>query len=133
MLSEDYLKRIRAYQKVATDIRKDCSEASRSKDSLDKETVDTFDHLILLDERGWQPSSQEWAGYLSRLKDDPAIKTVGIAVGGAYGFTENDRGKASKLVSLSSLVFPNEIAWLLLTEQLYRGFSILAGANYHHE
>ena len=50
--------------------------------------------------------------------------------GGAEGFPEGLRKKATAKLSLASLTMPHELARVVLAEQIYRGFVILAGHPY---
>ena len=59
-------------------------------------------------------------------------KNLSIVVGGAYGINDELRSKANFVWSLSKLVFPHEIAWLLVSEQLYRAGQINKNSGYHH-
>lgn len=133
-LCDDYLKRIRPYIKVETIILKDQDGPKSQRNSSILETLEqSGSHKVfILDERGKQFSSEGFAEFFKKQKDNPSTKTVSLVVGGAYGFSEQVRKQADGLISFSNMVFPNEIAWLILAEQTYRGFSILAGSNYHH-
>lgn len=90
-------------------------------------------YTILLDEKGKQATSKELAQELKRLQEDPAIKTVTFLVGGPFGFAPEALAQANKRLSLSNATLPSDLAWVLLAEQIYRGFSILKGMPYHHE
>ena len=89
------------------------------------------DYVIIADERGKNISSPEFAQKL----DDQFIhsKNIIILIGGAYGFSENTRQNADFVWSFSNLVFPHQIARLIVAEQIYRASQILAGSPYHHE
>ncbi len=89
------------------------------------------DYVIIADERGQNISSPEFAAKL-----DQAFlhsKNIIIIIGGAYGFSENIRNKANFLWSFSKLVFPHQIARLIVAEQIYRANQILNNTSYHHE
>lgn len=90
-------------------------------------------YTIVLDEKGKQSTSKEFAQQLKRLQEDPAIKTVVFLVGGPFGFTPEALAQANKRISFSNATLPSDLAWVLLVEQIYRGFSILKGMPYHHE
>lgn len=133
-LCSDFIKRLRPYIKVETLTLKDSDGAKGERNGSILETLgqDGSHKVFLLDERGQKYSSEKFAAFYKKLKDNPSVKTVSLVVGGAFGFTEEMRKGADGLISFSDMVFPNEIAWLILTEQTYRGFSILAGSSYHH-
>lgn len=86
--------------------------------------------IFLLDERGKNPSSEEFAAQLGALRDQ-GIQRFVFLVGGAYGFSDEMR-KTYPLISLSKMTFPHDMARLMLAEQVYRALHILAGGKYHH-
>jgi 23S rRNA (pseudouridine1915-N3)-methyltransferase len=88
-------------------------------------------HLILLDERGKLLTSPEWASNFQQLMNS-STKTAVLLIGGAYGVSEAVRKRANQVWSLSKLVFPHQLVRLIVTEQVYRAFSILNNSPYHH-
>ena len=84
----------------------------------------------MLDERGITMTSPQLAQLLQKI-DNNAMGRACFIIGGAYGLDEAVRQRAWKLVSLSSMTFPHELARVLLLEQLYRGFKICHGQTYH--
>jgi 23S rRNA (pseudouridine1915-N3)-methyltransferase len=90
------------------------------------------DYLLLLDERGREMRSVEWAEYLGRLFCQ-SYKRLVFVVGGPYGFSPEVYDRANEKISLSKMTFPHELVRLVFVEQLYRGFTILRHEPYHHE
>ena len=91
--------------------------------------VDGSDLLIALDERGREWSTTELAGELEKwLAESPR---VALAVGGADGLDEACRDRAQRLWSLSRLTLPHGMVRVLVAEQLYRAWTLLAGHPYH--
>lgn len=88
--------------------------------------------LILLDERGKTYDSKGFAKALQGWIDDPGVKGLVFVIGGPYGFEDSTRSKAHQLIALSGLTFQGDIAWVVLTEQIYRAFTILKNIEYHH-
>jgi 23S rRNA (pseudouridine1915-N3)-methyltransferase len=88
--------------------------------------------LVVLDERGEQMTSPEFAAFLSRSRDQ-GISDLVFAIGGAYGFSDGFRGQAFKSVSLSKMTLTHQMVRVFLLEQIYRGFTIINGEPYHHE
>lgn len=87
--------------------------------------------LLALDERGRAVTTQGLAVMLAdwmREGTHPAF-----AIGGADGHAEAVRERADKLVSLSALTLPHGLVRVLLAEQVYRAWSILANHPYHRE
>lgn len=89
------------------------------------------DFVIIADERGKNINSIEFAKTLEKAVINS--KNIKIIIGGAYGFPEEIRNKADFLWSFSKLVFPHQIARLIVTEQVYRATEILKNSPYHHE
>lgn len=90
------------------------------------------DQLILLDEKGKEFRSVEFAQWLQK-KMNSGIKQLVLVIGGPYGFSKEVYDKASGKVSLSKMTFSHQMIRLFVVEQLYRGFSILRNEPYHHE
>jgi 23S rRNA (pseudouridine1915-N3)-methyltransferase len=90
------------------------------------------DVCILLDERGREYSSPEFASFLSR-RMSAGSKRIVFIVGGAYGFSENVYSAVRERISLSRMTFSHQMVRLFFIEQLYRAFTILNNEPYHHE
>ena len=86
---------------------------------------------IALDERGKSVSTQGLSVMLAGWMRDGSQPA--FLIGGADGLSEAVKEKASKLVSLSTLTLPHAIVRVVLAEQLYRAWSILAKHPYHRE
>lgn len=83
-----------------------------------------------LDERGKVMTSPEFAKGLSKWRDT-GQQDVAFLIGGADGLAPDLRGEADHLLSFGKMVWPHMLARVMLSEQLYRAASILAGAPYH--
>jgi len=93
--------------------------------------LDSYDYVVLLDERGRQLDSPSFSSLLRSQLDRSA--SVVFVIGGAYGVSDVIRQKAHIVWSLSPLVFPHQLVRLVLTEQVYRAQEISQGGQYHHE
>lgn len=89
------------------------------------------DPIVLLDERGKELDSPGFATLIDRYQTS-SIHRVVFIIGGAYGVNELVHERAAITLSLSKMVFPHQIARLILVEQIYRAFSIIQGGAYHH-
>lgn len=90
------------------------------------------DQLILLDEKGKEFRSIEFAKYLQK-KMNTGIKQLVFVIGGPYGFSDEVYKKAMGKVSFSKMTFSHQMIRLFVVEQIYRGFTILKNEPYHHE
>ena len=87
-------------------------------------------HIILLDSRGRQHSSEQFASTLLQLRDT-GTQEVLLAIGPANGWSSKAREAADLLLSLGPMTLPHELALVLLAEQTYRALTILANHPYH--
>ncbi len=130
-LVNEFHKRLKPFCRIDSTILKfKSADDFRSQGWLQK--VDQYDFLVVLDERGKIVSSIELADTVRLWQEEPRIKRVGILIGGPYGVDETTREKANLLWSLSKAVFPSDLAWLIVWEQLYRASQIIKGTPYHH-
>lgn len=87
------------------------------------------DYLILLDERGAQKSSVQFAEFLSNLY---IRKRLVFVIGGVYGTDPALHQRADLLFSLSQLTFTHQQVRLILIEQIYRAMMINNHKSYHY-
>lgn len=86
--------------------------------------------LVLLDERGKNIGSEEFAAWLGKWRDKGQRDLV-IAIGGPDGHAPELAQKAALMLSFGALTWPHQLARVMLAEQLYRAASIAAGHPYH--
>ena len=91
-----------------------------------------LDEVVLLDERGKQQRSVEFARWLEGRLSHSGRDMV-FVIGGAYGFSEAVYARADGKLSLSQMTFSHQLVRTIFAEQLYRAFTILRGEPYHHE
>jgi len=87
--------------------------------------------VVLLDERGKQFRSIEFADYLQKKMS--AGRDLVFVVGGPFGFSQDVYDRANAQFSLSKMTFSHQMIRLLFIEQLYRAMTILRHEPYHHE
>jgi 23S rRNA (pseudouridine1915-N3)-methyltransferase len=88
------------------------------------------DAIVALDERGKALSSEAFAKYLAKRRDDGA-QTLALLIGGPDGLAREVREAAQLVFSLGAITLPHALARIVLAEQLYRAATILAGHPYH--
>jgi len=114
-----------AESKAATPTLRQAQEQARLAEIL---LVPT--RLVLLDERGKDLSSPQFADWLGSRRDG-GDKAVLFALGGPDGHGEEARARADLLLSFGRATWPHQIARILLAEQLYRAATLLSGHPYH--
>ena len=148
-LTDEYLKRISRYVPVEglalrdegalLDLCGRAAPAKGGKSSLGRsnsgksnsgKTSGGKSTLVLMDLRGKQFSSEEFARFLGEYQDRNPLPLV-FAVGPADGFSEAARGAAQHTISLGKMTLAHELARVVLLEQVYRAFTILKGHPYH--
>ncbi len=90
------------------------------------------DYVILLDERGKQYRSVDFAEFIENHSIRSNMDLV-FVVGGAYGFSDEIYNLSKSLISLSKMTFSHQMIRTIFVEQLYRAFTIIKGEPYHHE
>ena len=85
---------------------------------------------VLLDERGRNLGSEEFAALLGRWRDE-GVREARFVIGAADGHGEAARAEADLLIAFGAMTWPHLLARALLAEQLWRATSILAGHPYH--
>jgi 23S rRNA (pseudouridine1915-N3)-methyltransferase len=130
-LTDEYLKRIARYTPVEGIALRDesalldlCGRGPGRKSSEAKST------LLLLDSRGKELSSEQWAEFIRNYQDRNPQPLL-FAIGGADGFSAESRDAAQQIVSLGKITLAHELARVVLLEQIYRAFTILKGHPYH--
>lgn len=139
-LIEDYVQRIRHYLAFDVKIIPELKSAKNLSIEQQKEKegdlilmqLKSNDYLILLDERGTEFRSVDFASFLSK-QFLVSSKQIVFLIGGPYGFSPNVYNRCQKMLSLSQMTFSHQMIRLLFTEQLYRALSIMHNEPYHHE
>lgn len=93
---------------------------------LDKDTT-----LVALDEYGKEMDSEGLAAFLIKRGNMSTRKLV-FLIGGAFGIDDAVLQRADLKWSLSRLTFPHQLVRLILSEQVYRAFTIIKNEKYHH-
>lgn len=129
-IAEQYLGRLKSFAKFEVAHYKNADAADKALELLANRQSAL---IVALDERGHQWSSLELADFIEKKSDQGMVKHLVFVVGGPYGLSETLKAISTTKWSLSKAVFPSDIAWLLVCEQVYRAFNIMSGTPYHHQ
>lgn len=138
---DNYCKRLSHYVpfeiKQIPDVRttKGMTESAQKikEGELFLEQIRQADYVILLDERGREMTSREFAGFIDKRMAAAGAGNIIFIIGGPYGFSDAMYQRANSLLSFSRMTFSHEMIRLIFTEQLYRAMTILRGEPYHHD
>ncbi len=139
-LVEMYAKRVNHYCKFSittiADVRNTRNMVASRQKQLEGEAIMKLigegDYLVLMDERGQQYTSMDYAQWLQKRMLS-GVKRLALVIGGPYGFSEEVYARANQKISLSKMTFSHQIVRAIFAEQLYRAFTILKNEPYHHE
>lgn len=123
-LLDDYVARIRHYSEIEIHDLRDASPPA-----LRKLKIEPGATLVLLDAAAKQFTSQQFARWLGDLRDRGTRDLIFLC-GDAEGFPAELRTAAKQRISLSTLTMPHEFARVVIAEQIYRAFAILARHPY---
>ena len=133
-LTEEYVTRISRYAQVEAGPFRDeeavLQTVGRGSGKASKSGSSEKSTLVLMDSRGRQLSSEEFARFLGDYQDRNPLPVV-FAIGPADGFSDAALKVAQHKISLGKMTLPHELARVVLLEQIYRAFTILKGHPYH--
>jgi 23S rRNA (pseudouridine1915-N3)-methyltransferase len=123
-LIDEYVKRTQRFTPAEITELRETSPAA-----LRKLKFDSASTIVLLDAAGKQFTSAQFAKWLGDARDN-GMREMIFLCGDAEGFPDEVRAAAKQKISLTTLTMPHEFARVLLAEQIYRAFTILAGHPY---
>ena len=138
---EEYKKRLGAYclfeivELQETRLSPSPSEKEIAS-ALNKESLDIQKHIpprsyvIAMCVEGQQKSSEELSSLINRCSMD-GFSTLCFLIGGSFGLAPEIKQIASLRLSMSKMTFPHHLARVMITEQIYRAFTISGGTKYH--
>ena len=120
----EYQKRLSKYADVEfIHIKEDKEQTKKVIKAVDKS------YVIFLDEKGKQKTSRQFSDFLNKKLQEHT--TVSFVLGGPDGHSGELLAYADELYSLGQQTLPHDLALLVLTEGLYRSFTIACGHPYH--
>lgn len=99
---------------------------------LFSQSLESADYVVLLDEKGKQFTSREFAAKIENWMN-ASTKKVSFLIGGAYGFADEIYERANEKMSMSKMTFTHQMIRLFFVEQIYRADQILQGKPYHND
>jgi len=134
----DYLQRLKKYAQIEIlNLKEEPITKNRpSEEIMAKEgegmlvKINKDYYNIALHVMGKQMASEEFADLLKEIRDFKNNK-VCFFIGGPLGLDQKVLAKVDLALSFSKMTFTHQLIRLLLLEQIYRGFEILAGSAYH--
>ncbi len=131
---EEYAKRLQKFDKTEIIELKDepiTNDSEKAKTIEGKRITEALrdDFAIALDINARNYSSEEFASFLKKSRlENPRLSFV---IGGASGLSNEALARCNARISFSRMTFPHQVMRLILMEQLYRAFTIIAGMEYH--
>lgn len=110
---------------------KDTAVAVKNEGSRVLKHISATDHVVCLDERGRDVDSMDMAKLLADASSN-GVKNLVFLIGGPFGHSPEVRQASQDTIRLSRCVLNHAVAHIVLTEQLYRGWTILKKEPYHH-
>jgi 23S rRNA (pseudouridine1915-N3)-methyltransferase len=120
---EDYIRRIGRQSSIEITEVRDGEAAAKKLDSDRAATV------MLLDANGRRFSSDAFAKWIGDQRDHGTRELIFVC-GDADGFPGVLLDRKHPKISLSEMTYSHELARVMLAEQIYRAFAILAGSPY---
>ena len=119
------LKEIRTEPRAGqTPARLMAAEAERILDAIEPD-----DFVVVLDEHGKDMTTMDFARQFARWRADG--ETPVFVIGGPDGLSPDVKARARLTIRLSTMTLPHAFARVMLAEQIYRAWSILANHPYH--
>jgi 23S rRNA (pseudouridine1915-N3)-methyltransferase len=133
-LVDDYLGRLRRFVRVeVTELRE--SSARTEREGIEDEgrriigALQRESFVVLLAVEGREWSSTQLAGEIEKWQTT-GRREVAFVIGGHNGVSKEVTARVNLSWSLSRLTLTHEMARVVLTEQLYRAYTIIHGLPY---
>lgn len=107
------------------------SQQKEKEGELILKVIEDKSFVVLLDERGQEMRSIEFAAWLGNKQQ--TLRQLTFIIGGSYGFSDAVYSRADAKMSLSRMTFSHQMIRLIFVEQLYRACTIMRHEPYHHE
>lgn len=129
--TEEHYLHLLAKTKIPFEVRTMKGKDNKITDTaLIVEKYQNESHVFILAENGAKLDSAQFSQLIAPTFDSHT--PYYLIMGGPFGWHYEGLPKHFKLLSLSSLTFPHELAYVVLLEQLFRAFKIAKGQEYHY-
>ena len=136
----EYLKRLQSFAKVKilelkeeSFLEKDNFEIVKQKEADKiKKIIPANSFLIVLDSKGQEFTSEEFANQLEKLSQTGENNNITFVIGGPLGLDKEILDLANLKLSFSKMTFTHQMIRIFLWEQIYRGFMIKENRKYHY-
>jgi 23S rRNA (pseudouridine1915-N3)-methyltransferase len=139
--ASEYEKRLSAYCKMSVvelepvklsdnPSQSEIDNALIKETKMIKDKIPKNSYIFAMCIEGKQMSSEE----LSQKLEDIALSgknNVAFIIGSSFGLSNEIKQMSDFRFSMSKMTFPHKLARIMLTEQIYRGFSISNNGKYH--
>ncbi|KEZ22594.1 23S rRNA (pseudouridine(1915)-N(3))-methyltransferase RlmH [Ureaplasma diversum] len=137
----DYIQRINKFTKVSCiEVDDEPETAQLSVENINQikakeasriiKHIEPKDYVVALVIEGKMINSVQLSEMITKLQNQ-AITSIAFVIGGSNGLCQSVYQRANFLLSFSPMTFAHNIAKLLLSEQIYRAFSIINNTKYH--
>jgi 23S rRNA (pseudouridine1915-N3)-methyltransferase len=132
---DEYLKRLGRWARVSEVEVREASRAPTAEVGRVQEAAALLRRLperatlVALAREGTAWTSEQLAREVDRWR--LAARPVAFVIGGSHGLDSEVLARAQARWSLGPLTLPHELARVVVSEQLYRAFTILSGDPYH--
>ena len=136
---EEYKKRLSAYatveevnlrdEKLLTEKDSEVSAALETEADRILAKIPDGAYVVALCVEGKEYTSEALAEVIGNARDRSG--KLCFIIGSSYGLSPRVKARADARISFSKMTFPHGLMRVILTEALYRSFTILAGKKYH--
>ena len=86
--------------------------------------------VVTLCVEGKEEYSEDFARFFEKCARE-GVSRIAFIIGGSFGLSDKIKALSEKRLSFSKMTFPHQLMRVILTEQIYRGFTINEGKTYH--
>jgi len=136
LITDEYYKRISRWAQISEEflpevlIKNDGEIASKKQKEAKMQLEKAEGYIVAMDRIGTMLSSEDFAKKLNSIMANNS-STISFIIGGSNGLDKSVLEKANLVLSFGKITYPHEIMRIVLSEQIYRAFTILNNIAYH--